>query len=77
MVKLLKIARGLVAVSIVMFASFATSSHAAELRVITSGAFTEAYKRNWFLSLRSKPATKLLARLGHLLVMPQTPSQHV
>lgn len=45
MVKLLKIARGLVAASIVMFVSFATSSHAAELRAITSGAFTEAYKK--------------------------------
>lgn len=45
MVKLLNIARGLVAASIVMFVSFATSSDAAELRVITSGAFTEAYKK--------------------------------
>jgi molybdate transport system substrate-binding protein len=45
MVKLLKISRGLLAAIIVVFVSLATSSHAAELRVITSGAFTEAYKK--------------------------------
>jgi len=66
--------RRLLLVGLGLFLAASQIAQAAEIRVITSGAFTEAYK-NWCLNLRSKLATKSSARSAppwamHLIRFP-------